>query len=191
MYDQIFSPLWWFDRCQEISFFPIFLSLIVVFLLFLFFISKSKLNKFSKSAVLTLSIIYAVVAVPSLFVWGFSSCTASGRYWPVINKVVSLNGELNHLHNYDLPLPKNKTELNTMYPEYVEFLEKQTKYAYIYNEIENRYTLIVRASKYVVAIFDSKMGRATYKIGQFSPASWPNLLTYPPKENGPWEYLPK
>ena len=125
MYDQLFSLPWFFDRCQNLASFP--LTLILLFLMplagsiILFYF----LNKINRK--MTINLLYTFISLPIFFVlnfaivmmigYGLVDCTASSRYWPLIEPAKQLNAELNHLYVYKLPMPKNEQELEQMFPE--------------------------------------------------------------------------
>lgn len=203
MYNQPFSSLWIFDRCQEIgsAFFthPFFVTGVWIFLAlyFIFFVLhiSVKIKRALALAVVISSPVFLFFYFFAMLFMGYVvfNCSASSRFWSALEPSVQLNAKLNHLHFYNLPLPRTEDELKAQFPEDVEVIAKSMPYSYTYDASENRYTFLVRPSEYIVTINDSKIGqRMQYVVPHWwNPAFIGDKPVYPPVEPGPWERLPQ
>jgi hypothetical protein len=201
MYNQPFSSLWIFDRCQEWnnSYVTFMLALVSLMALIWTILRKPGWSSKKRRGLMILAgigfplIFLAVFFSEILFGYMVVRCAASERFWPALEPAIALNAKLNHLHHYGLKLPVDEEELKSMFPQDIENISGHLKYSYSYDPTENRYTLLVRPSWYIVALYDSKIGqRKNYQIRQLWDVSFmAQLPYYPPAEPGPWEKLPR
>lgn len=163
-----FSPLWFFDRCQEGSYFTfpfIAISTVVLVLIGLWWVIRlQQKNLFLKSFYAAMTLIAAPIYFEAMvmvaLIVGFFvlDCAAHRRFWPYIAPATQLNGHLNHLHTFDQPLLQTENELRAMFPAETQQVEQHMRLRYSYIPETNDYVFVVRPSRYLVIVNNSATG---------------------------------
>ncbi len=200
MYDRIFSAQWFFDRCvQGAALLPWWVTLlsIITVIGFVFFSFSGNISFLRRVGVLVIAPVLGLVSylifIYSAFMMGYLvfSCSA-GPMWVSVQAGKEIYDAIELRRSLGQPLPNSLEEIKTLYPEDYDTMTSFGKVSYTYNPASSRYTLMVRPSKYIVAVFDSEIKWRYLLVSEF----WGRGLlkeapVYPPNEAGPWEMLPQ
>lgn len=206
MYDRWFSDQWFFDRCQEGSRYGIQLAVLLslgtgfVLLALYWDILKQKVRLIDKLAIGGIVTSLTALAIPVwigiIIIVGVFSCSAGAQLWPAVSAGASLHNDLKQLMLDGKPLPQTLEGLgqgsDRMARSYRQMVAN-AKVAYVVTENPPRYTLIIRPSRYIVAVFDSEFEYRFFTLNPTITSGWSakSLPVFPPAEPGPWSALPQ
>lgn len=202
MYDQWFSVRWWFDRCQEGSFFSFHIAIvfaIVIFCVTFIFLTRRKmLAEFpllKQILRLALSLLSAVsgffLGLFLIIIGGFFviNCSSYLAFSPAVESGNVIHAMLKN-RSWKEGTPTSQEEVAQFQPAEYKALEQIAKIKYVYDPETKRYTLFVRPSRYKVIVYDSKTDYKIYLINRF-PLYGTGKDIYPPEIDGPWDQLPE
>ncbi len=205
MYSSFGSPAWIFDRCQEVSYFSWLVLALGAALAVLagWLLVRKQLQQTSswknKLFLLAAPISLGLVSLPltlitMLFVGFFVfNCYAYTQFWPGVITGHEVHAKIKEEKRKG-QTPTTIEELRTLAPNLISDLETKTKFTYTYDPYQDRYTLMVRPSRYAVAVYDSQLSaNGDYDLFTLSPISTFDFFqpSFPPERPGPWGNLPE
>lgn len=199
MYDQFLSSQWIFDRCLHAETHFILIVILTTILLtfpFWYLLTKGKLPKKESIELRVAVVVMAVFAIAPIVFFaslfgGLITCRTGWELLKGIDAAHPIHAVIKERYKAGEDMPKNLSDIRRINPERYDFMVKNSKVAYVYDEKANSYTLFVRPSEYYVAVFDNKNDYKIYELTNVHYRFDSGALKYPPDYPGPWDKLPK
>lgn len=187
-----------FDRCMEFgteSPYLIWLIVVVVARLTFGLTTRAHLSTTFAAVSVTVSMLVAYFVTPIIIMvvgYGVVGCSAAAQFWPTINQGHQLHDKIKGYYQVHGSYPDSQASLAATFDADYSQLELFAKVVYQAREQGQGYTLMIRPSRYLVAVYDSQLDFGIYYLdhpGWFRPSFTASFPQYPPTLDRQWPIL--